>query len=65
MRRPGRIISRYDLLELAWEDDVEQRSNVVEVAVRRLRDKVDRPFGVESIQTIRGAGYRLCAPKSS
>jgi two-component system OmpR family response regulator len=65
MRRPGRIISRYELLELAWGGDVEQRSNVVEVAVRRLRDKVDRPFGVESIQTIRGAGYRLWAPKSS
>jgi len=65
MRRPGRIISRYELLELAWQGDVEQRSNVVEVAVRRLRDKVDRPFGVESIQTIRGAGYRLCATKSS
>ena len=65
MRRPGRIISRYELLELAWEGDVDQRSNVVDVAVRRLRDKVDRPFGVESIQTIRGAGYRLWAPKSS
>jgi two-component system, OmpR family, response regulator len=65
MRRPGRMISRYELKELAWEGDVEQRSNVVDVAVRRLRDKVDRPFGVESIQTIRGAGYRLWAPKSS
>jgi two-component system OmpR family response regulator len=65
MRRPGRIVSRYELLELAWQGDVDQRSNVVEVAVRRLRDKVDRPFGVESIQTIRGAGYRLCATKSS
>ena len=65
MRRPGRIISRYALLELAWEGNVDQRSNVVEAAVRRLRDKVDRPFGVESIQTIRGAGYRLCAPQSS
>jgi two-component system, OmpR family, response regulator len=65
MRRPGRIISRYELLELAWAGDVEQRSNVVDVAVRRLRDKVDRPFGVESIQTIRGAGYRLWPPESS
>jgi two-component system, OmpR family, response regulator len=65
MRRPGRIISRYELLELAWEGNVDQRSNVVEVAVRRLRDKVDRPFGVRSIETIRGAGYRLCAPHTS
>jgi two-component system, OmpR family, response regulator len=65
MRRPGRIISRYELLELAWEGNVDHRSNVVDVAVRRLRDKVDRPFGVETIETIRGAGYRLCAPKSA
>jgi two-component system OmpR family response regulator len=65
MRRPGRILSRYDLLELVWEGEVDQRSNVVDVAMRRLRDKVDRPFGVESIQTIRGAGYRLWAPERS
>jgi two-component system, OmpR family, response regulator len=65
MRRPGRIVSRYELLELAWQGEVDHRSNVVDVAVRRLRDKVDRPFGVASIETIRGAGYRLCAPKSS
>jgi two-component system, OmpR family, response regulator len=62
MRRPGRIISRYELLELAWEGDIDHRSNVVDVAVRRLRDKVDRPFGVTSIETVRGAGYRLWAP---
>jgi two-component system OmpR family response regulator len=65
MRRPGRNHSRYDLLELVWDGDVDQRSNVVDVAMRRLRDKIDRPFGVESIQTIRGAGYRLCASKMS
>jgi len=65
MRRPGRIISRYELLELAWEGEVGHRSNVVEVAMRRLREKIDRPFGVESIQTVRGAGYRLWAPDSS
>jgi two-component system OmpR family response regulator len=65
MRRPGRIFSRYDLLELVWAGDVDHRSNVVDVAVRRLRDKVDRPFDVESIQTVRGAGYRLCKPDGS
>ena len=58
MRHPGRILSRYDLLEMVWEGDFDHRSNVVDVAVRRLRDKVDRPFGVESIQTVRGAGYK-------
>ncbi|MEA2399601.1 MAG: two-component system, OmpR family, response regulator [Thermoleophilaceae bacterium] len=60
MRRPGQILSRFDLLELVWEGDFDHRSNVVDVAVRRLREKIDRPFGVESIETVRGAGYRLC-----
>jgi two-component system, OmpR family, response regulator len=60
MRRPGRILSRYDLLEIVWSGEFDHRSNVVDVAVRRLRDKIDRPFGTESIETVRGAGYRLC-----
>ena len=60
MRRPGRVLSRFDLLELVWDGDFDHRSNVVDVAVRRLREKIDRPFGVESIETVRGAGYRLC-----
>ena len=59
MRRPGRVLSRYDLLEGAWEMGYENRSNVVDVYVRYLRDKIDRPFGVESIETVRRAGYRL------
>jgi two-component system OmpR family response regulator len=59
MRRPGRVLSRYDLLEGAWDMDYENRSNVVDVYVRYLRDKIDRPFGVASIETVRGAGYRL------
>jgi two-component system OmpR family response regulator len=61
MRRPGQVLSRYALLEGAWEMDYENRSNVVDVYVRYLRDKIDRPFGVESIETVRGAGYRLRA----
>jgi two-component system OmpR family response regulator len=59
MRRPGQVLSRYDLLEGAWDFDYENRSNVVDVYVRYLRDKIDRPFGVESIETVRGAGYRM------
>jgi two-component system OmpR family response regulator len=47
------------LLESAWELGLEQRSNVVEVYVRYLREKIDRPFGVQSIETVRGLGYRL------
>ena len=61
MRRPGQVLSRYDLLERAWDMEYENRSNVVDVYVGYLRDKIDRPFGVESIETVRGAGYRLRA----
>ncbi len=59
MRRPGEVLSRLDLLEHAWDFAYENRSNVIDVYVRYLRDKVDRPFGVKSIETVRGAGYRL------
>lgn len=59
MRRPGHVLTRLDLLEHAWDFAYENRSNVIDVYVRYLRAKVDRPFGVESIETVRGAGYRL------
>jgi two-component system OmpR family response regulator len=59
MRRPGQIVSRFDLLEHAWDSSYENRSNVVDVYVGYLREKVDRPFGVRSLETVRGAGYRL------
>jgi len=59
MRRPGEVLSQFQLLEHAWDYEYENRSNVVEVYVRYLREKVDRPFGVRSIETVRGAGYRL------
>jgi two-component system OmpR family response regulator len=59
MRRPGIVLSRLQLLEHAWDYEYENRSNVVDVYVRYLREKVDRPFGVESIETVRGAGYRM------
>ena len=61
MRRPGQVLSRYQLLEHAWDIAYENKSNVVDVYVRYLREKVDRPFGAESLETIRGAGYRLRA----
>jgi len=59
MRRPGQVFTQMQLLEAAWDLGYEQRSNVVEVYVRYLREKIDRPFGVSSIETVRGAGYRL------
>ena len=61
MRRPGRVLSRFDLLEHAWDGEYENRSNVVDVYIGYLRDKIDRPFGRDSIETVRGAGYRLRA----
>ena len=59
MRRPGDVLSRLDLLEHAWDYAYENRSNIIDVYVRYLRQKIDRPFGVKSIETVRGAGYRL------
>jgi two-component system OmpR family response regulator len=59
MRRPDEVITPYQLLESAWDFGYENRSNVVQVYVRYLREKIDRPFGVESIETVRGAGYRF------
>ncbi len=61
LRRPGQVLDRFQLLEHAWDYEYENRSNVVDVYVRYLREKVDRPFGVESIETVRGAGYRMRA----
>jgi two-component system OmpR family response regulator len=59
MRRPGQVVSRFDLLEHAWDRSYENRSNIIDVYVRNLRKKIDRPFGICSIETVRGAGYRL------
>jgi len=61
MRRPGQPLSRLELLESSWDDEYENRSNVVDVYVGYLRDKVDRPFSTSSIETVRGVGYRLSA----
>ncbi len=59
MRHPGEVLSRTRLLEHVWDFAFDGDSNVVEVYVRYLREKVDRPFGRDSIETVRGAGYRL------
>jgi two-component system, OmpR family, response regulator len=59
MRRAGQVLTQLQLLEAAWDLGYEQRSNVVEVYVRYLREKIDRPFGLRSIETVRGVGYRL------
>jgi two-component system, OmpR family, response regulator len=59
MRRPGNVLTRGQLLEGAWDMAYERRSNIVDVYIRHLREKIDRPFGSETIETVRGVGYRL------
>jgi len=59
MRRPGQALSRLQLLEGAWDLAYENRSNLVDVYVRYLRQKIDRPFGRQSLETVRHVGYRL------
>jgi two-component system, OmpR family, response regulator len=61
MRRPDEVLSRYDLLEHAWDFAYENRSNIIDVYMRHLRRKIDEPFGRRSLETVRGAGYRLRA----
>ena len=59
MRNPDQVLSRYQLLEGAWDNEYEHRSNVIDVYVGYLREKLDRPFGTQAFETVRGVGYRL------
>jgi two-component system OmpR family response regulator len=59
MRRAGVTLSRVQLLDAAWDIAFESHSNVVDVYVRYLRQKIDRPFRRHSLETVRGVGYRL------
>jgi two-component system, OmpR family, response regulator len=59
MRHPGEVLSRFELLEHAWDYEYENRSNVIDAYVRLLRKKIDKPFETKTIETVRGAGYRL------
>ena len=59
MRRPGEVLSRLALLEHGWDIGYDNRSNVITVYIRYLREKIDRPFGRQSIETVHGTGYRL------
>lgn len=59
LRRAGEAVSKRTILDHVWGDDFEGDPNIVEVYVRRLRNKVDRPFGRQSLLTSRGHGYRL------
>jgi DNA-binding response OmpR family regulator len=59
LRRKGDVVSKKEILEHVWDYDFDGSMNIVEVYVRHLRDKLDRPFGRDTVQTVRGAGYRL------
>ena len=59
LRRAGSVVSKIDIVDHVWEAEFDGSLNIVEVYIRHLRNKVDRPFGREAIQTVRGAGYRL------
>jgi two-component system OmpR family response regulator len=61
MRHPGQVLSRLELLECAWDRAYENRSNIVDAYIRRLRAKIDRPFRSHTLETVRGVGYRLRA----
>jgi two-component system, OmpR family, response regulator len=61
LRHRGEVASKRDILDHVWDYDFEGDPNIVEVYVRRLRNKLDRPFGRRAIETVRGAGYRLAA----
>jgi len=62
MRHAGTLVTRAMLLEQVWSFDFDPRTSVVEAHISRLRAKVDRPFGAELIQTLRGAGYMIREP---
>jgi DNA-binding response OmpR family regulator len=59
LRRQGEAVSKRAILDHVWDVDFEGDPNIIEVYVRRLRNKLDRPFGRSAIETVRGAGYRM------
>jgi DNA-binding response OmpR family regulator len=61
LRRKGEVVSKREILDHVWDEDFEGDPNIVEVYVRHLRNKLDRPFQREAIETVRGSGYRLAA----
>jgi two-component system, OmpR family, response regulator len=65
MRHPGAAMSRQQLLDHAWDGEQQGQSNVVDVYIGYLRDKIDRPFGCANLETVRGVGYRLSERKAA
>jgi DNA-binding response OmpR family regulator len=61
LRRRGDVVGKREILAHVWDFDFDGDPNIVEVYVRRLREKLDRPFDRAAIETLRGAGYRMAA----
>ena len=59
LRRPGEVLSRTEIAEQVWDMNFDSNTNVVEVAIRRLRSKLDEPFEVNLLHTVRGMGYLM------
>ena len=59
LRRRGEVLPKREILDHVWDYDFEGDANIVEVYVRHLRNKLDRPFRRQAIETLRGSGYRL------
>ena len=62
MRKEGQVLSRTTIASLVWDMNFDSDTNVIDVAIKRLRNKVDKPFETPLIHTIRGMGYKLEAP---
>jgi two-component system OmpR family response regulator len=58
----GRVVSRFTILDEVWDGETDLRSNVIDVYLANIRSKIDKPFGTNTITTVRGAGYRLERP---
>jgi two-component system OmpR family response regulator len=63
VQQAGRVVSRYDLFDRVWDGETDIGSNVIDVHLARIRAKIDRPFGTETITTVRGAGFRIEVPR--
>jgi len=59
MSRVGKVVTRLIILEEVWDGETDLRSNVIDVHIAALRAKIDKPFGTDTITTLRGVGYRL------
>jgi len=63
MQYAGRVVTRFTILDEVWDGETDLKSNVIDVHIATLRSKIDRPFGTETITTVRGTGYRIDAER--